>query len=75
MALRKHAYAIYCDIHSCKNDDFQMKNCYVFFLSFAQNIDRGYTLEPEAVLTSTHYLCFIAKLGKVYTPVNPSFTI
>ena len=36
----------------CKNDDFQMKR--VFFLMFAQNIDRGYTLEPpEAVLTST----------------------
>ena len=28
--------------HSCKNDNFQMKNCDIF----AQNIDHGYTLEP-----------------------------
>ena len=31
--------------HGCKNDKFQMKNR-EFFLIFAQNIDRGYTLEP-----------------------------
>ena len=31
--------------HSCKNDNFQMKNCDIFLIS-AQNIDRGYTLEP-----------------------------
>ena len=30
---------------SGKNDNFQMKNC-DFFHIFAQNIDRGYTLEP-----------------------------
>ena len=36
---------------------------------YAQNIDR------EAVLTSTHNLCFRAKIRKImYTPVNPSFT-
>ena len=29
----------------------------------------------EAVLTSTHNLCFRAKIRKMYTPVNPSFTI
>ena len=30
----------------------------------------------EAVLTSTHDLCFRAKIRKImYTPVNPSFTI
>ena len=52
----------------CKNDDFQMKNCNIFLI-FAQNIDCGYTLEPphiepphEAVLTSTHSLCFGAKI-------------
>ena len=52
--------------HGCKNDNFQMKKC-GFFLIFAQNIDRGYTLEPplsEAVLTSTHHLCFRAKIRK-----------
>ena len=47
----------------CKNDNFQMKNCYIFLI-FAQNIDRGYTLETEAVLTSTHNLCFRAKIRK-----------
>ena len=31
--------------HDCKNDNFQMKNCDIFLI-FAQNIDRGYTLEP-----------------------------
>ena len=30
----------------------------------------------EAVLTSTHNLCFLAEIRKImYTPVNPSFTI
>ena len=54
--------------HGCKNNDFQRKNC-EFFLIFAQNINL------EAVLTSTHDLCFRAKIRKMYTPVNPSFTI
>ena len=49
--------------HGCKNNNFQMKNC-DSFLIFAQNIDCGYTLEPEAVLTSTHNLCFRAKIRK-----------
>ena len=40
-----------------KNDNFQMKNCDLFLI-FAQNIDR------EAVLTSTHDLCFRAKIRK-----------
>ena len=29
----------------------------------------------EAALTCTHNLCFRAKIRKMYTPVNPSFTI
>ena len=30
----------------------------------------------EAVLTSTHNLCFRAEIRKImYTPVNPSFTV
>ena len=55
------------------------------FLIFAQNIDCGYSLEPprqggsnenrlaEAVLTSTHNLCFGAKIRKIHlhTPVLP----
>ena len=31
--------------HGGKNVNFQMKH-YDFFLIFAQNIDRGYTLDP-----------------------------
>ena len=51
--------------HGCKNFNFQMKNCDIFLI-FAQNIDCGYTLESphEAVLTSTHNLCFRAKIRK-----------
>ena len=60
--------------HGCKNDYFQMKNLDIFLI-FAQNIDYGYTLEPprrggsnEAVLTSTHNLCFRAKIRKNCKP-------
>ena len=45
---------------------------------FAQNIDCGYTLEPqgEAVLTPTHNLSFDSKIRKnVYPLVSPGFTI
>ena len=45
---------------------------YLFFLFLLQNIDCGYSLEPpfscfcgEAVLTSTHNLCFGAKIRKI----------
>ena len=53
-----------------KTENFQIKNSDIFLIS-AQNIDCGYSLEPpqrggsnkypqaiEAVLTSTHNLCF-----------------
>ena len=44
---------------------FQMK-IFDIFLIFAQNKDCGYI---EAVLTSTHNLCFRAKIRrKMYTP-------
>ena len=49
--------------HGCKNVHYQMK-IFNIFLIFAQNIDCGYTLEREAVLTSTHNLCFGAKIRK-----------
>ena len=44
----------------------------IFFI-FAQNIDREYTLEPpqsEAVLTSTHNICFKAKTRIYYIKVG-----
>ena len=50
-----------------------------FFLSFAQNIDRGYTLQPphyrlsESVLTSVHNLCFRAKIRKKCISCKPQF--
>ena len=36
-------YIAICD--GCKNVNFQLINCDIF-LMFAQNIDRGYKLEP-----------------------------
>ena len=45
------------------------KGVYIIFLISAQNIDCGYSLEPprlgEAVLTSTHNLCFERKNEKI----------
>ena len=67
-----------CDFSALKFGNFHMKKCDIF-LVFAQNINCGYTIEPllfsEAVLTSTHNICFRAKNKKMNTPVNPSFTI
>ena len=59
--------------NGCKNVYFQMK-IFNSFLIFAQNIDHGKAIS-EAVLTSTHNLCFGAKMREKYTPVNPSFTL
>ena len=42
------------------------------FLIFARNIDCGYTLD-EAVLTSTHNLCFGSKNKKKVYPCKPQF--
>ena len=38
----------------------------IFFLIFAQNIDCGY----KAILTSTHNLCFRAKIRKLGIPLQ-----
>ena len=40
--------------HGCKNVNFQMKN-FNTFLTFAQNIDCGYTLEPPQRGGSNEY--------------------
>ena len=40
-------YTCIAIFHSCKNDNFQMKNYYIF-LFFAQDIGRGYMLELPA---------------------------
>ena len=57
--------------HGCKNVHFQIKIGNIF-LTFAQNIDFGYTLEPPH-LTSTHNLCFGAKIRKNVYPCKPQF--
>ena len=41
-------------VHGCKNGNFQMKKC-GNFLIFAQNIDRGYALEPPQWGGSNEY--------------------
>ena len=40
--------------HGCKNGNFQMKKCEIFLI-FAQNIDRGYALEPPQRGGSNEY--------------------
>ena len=62
--LRKHAYLNILRILTplicvTKNENFQMKNTNIFLIS-AQNIDlrTRYNRLEEAVLTSTHNLCF-----------------
>ena len=59
--------------HCCENVNFPFKIFEFFFLIFAQNIDRGYTLEPPQVLTSTHNQCFGAKIRKNVYPCKPPF--
>ena len=50
---------------------------YIIFLISAQNIDCGYSLEPprrgEAVLTSTHNLCFEQKYEKYQNFLSDKF--
>ena len=47
------------------------------FLIFAQNKDLGYTLEPPKRGSSNEYprSMVLSKYEKMYTLVNPSFTI
>ena len=52
-----------------KNENFQWKVLDIFLI-FAQNIDYGYTVYAEAVLTSTHTLCFAAKIRKIDIPLH-----
>ena len=54
-----------------------MKNSAIFHIS-AQNIDCGYSLEPPRWGSSNKYpqSMFLGEIRKkMYTPVNPSFTI
>ena len=61
----------------CENENFHWKN-FDIFLTFAQNIDCGYTLEPPRPGGSNEYpqSMFWSKNKKNrYTHANPSFTI
>ena len=66
---------IFKNVKKKKQQNFQWK-FFDIFLIFAQKIDCGYTLEPprrggaEAVLTSTHNLCFGAKIRKIGKPLQ-----
>ena len=70
-------YVIYRDFKSTINGTFQQKK-FDIFLIFAQNTDCGYTLEAvyltamrtDAVLTSTHNVCFGAKIRKIGIPLH-----
>ena len=60
-----------------KNENFQWKKIDIF-LSFAQNTDCGYTLEPHRRYGSNEYpqSMFWSKNKKNrYTPAYPSFAI
>ena len=63
--LRKLAHAEI--FRATKIENFHLKFFYIFLI-FAQNIDCGYTLEPP--LTSTHNLCFGAKIRKIGIPLH-----
>ena len=75
--LRKYAYSNIKKISPPKTENFQVKKTDIFHIS-AQNIDRGYSLEPPSRDGSNEYpqSMFWAEIRKImYTPVNPSFTI
>ena len=67
LALRKHAYSNVLKILQPTKENFQIKKKLIFFHISAQNIDCGYMLDRliVAFLTSTHNLCFRAKIRKV----------
>ena len=67
-SLRKYAYSNILRILPPKNENFQMKNSDIFLIS-AQNIDVG----TEAVLMSTHNLCFEQQYEKYQSLLPEKF--
>ena len=68
---------IYWKFYNQKKEIFQIKISDIFHI-FSQNIDCGYSLEPPRWGGSNVYpqFMFFSKIIKrMYTPVNPSFTI
>ena len=77
LSLRKHAYSNILNILPPENENFQIKNSDIFHIS-AKNIDCGYSLEPPRRGGSHEYpqSMFLSRnKKKMFTPVNPSFTI
>ena len=74
--LRKHAYSNILKTLPPKSENFQIKNSDILHIS-AQNIDCGYSLEPPRQGGSNEYpqSMFLSRNKKMYTPLNPSFTI
>ena len=68
----------YIENFTSKNWKFSDKKLWYFFYISAQNIDRGYSLEPPRRGGSNEYpqSLFLSRNKKNnYTPVNSSFTI
>ena len=64
--LRKLAYAKYRDFFSCN----QKKKIFLIFMLKTLIVGT----RCEAILTSTHNICFGSKVTKLYTPVYHSFS-
>ena len=70
-----------CPCNSCniflvvKNKTFG--KILIFFIFLCKKLIVGTSYNPlhEAVLRSTHNLCFGSKIRKKYTSINPSFTV
>ena len=58
----------------CYKSNILLIRMYLIYFLSAQNIDCGYTLEPPvnrlSILTSTHNLCFRAKLRNLGIPLH-----
>ena len=60
-----------------KTENFELQNSDIFHIS-AQNIDCGYSLEPPRRGGSNEYpqsMFSVEIRKKMYTPINPSFTL
>ena len=59
--------------HGCKTGNFSMKKCYILLI-FAQNIDRGYTLEEPQCTNEYQQSMYRAKnKKKMKNPCKPQF--
>ena len=74
--ITKHTFSNILKNLPPKNENFQIKNSYIFHIS-ARNIDYGYSLELPRRASSNEYplSAFCTEIRKImFTLVNPSFT-